>query len=139
MRAQIFASGLIMLGMGVLAMCGLGGISAFQLEKTIAMEMLQGSLLVGGGLIICGLFSLQMRWHGIAGAGVIGLLGAGRGIANLPGFLRWLTGDQSRGMAPVIELVFTILCVALMIRVMKALQRERTRRLLEEEPGQDSV
>jgi len=125
MRLQIFASGLIMLGLGLLAMN--------QLEKEAALELLQGGLLVGGGLIICGLFSFQMKWHGIAGAGVLGLLGAARGLGNLPGLFHWLAGDHSRGLAPWIELAFSVLCLALMFRVMKALQRERTRRLLEEE------
>lgn len=125
MRIQIFASGVIMLGLGALAMSNL--------EGKEAMEMLQGALLLGGGLIICGIFTFKMQWHGITGAGVLGLLGAARGLGNLPGFAKWLSGDHSRGIAPVIELVFTLLCFALMVTVMKALQKERTRRLLESE------
>lgn len=123
MRIQIFVSGLIMLG--------LGGLGMAQLEGAVALGMLQGSLLVGGGLIICGLFSLQMHWHGITGAGVIGLLGAARGLANIPDFIRWIAGNQSRGIAPVIEFIFTVLCFAVMIRVIRALQRERNRHLME--------
>lgn len=115
-----------MLGLGILAMG--------QLEGEPALELLQGGLLVGGGLIICGLFSLKMKWHGITGAGVLGLLGAARGLGNLPGLFQWLSGDHHRGVAPWIELAFTLLCLALMVRVMRCLQRERTRRLLEEEP-----
>ena len=125
MRIQIFASGVIMLG--------LGGLGMAQLEGEAALGMLQGALLLGGGLIICGIFSIKMQWHGITGAGVLGLLGAARGLGNIPGFIRWMAGDQSRGFTPAIELAFTLLCVALMFRVMRALQRERTRRLLEQE------
>lgn len=125
MRIQIFASGFLMLGLGILGM--------LQLDKKVGLEMLQGALLLGGGLIICGLFTLKMHWHGITGAGVLGLLGAARGLANLPGFFRWIAGDQSRGFAPAIELAFTLLCAALMFRVMRSLQRERTRRLLAQE------
>ena len=106
------------------------------LEGKTAIEMLQGGLLLGGGLIICGIFSIQMQWHGIAGAGVLGLLGAARGLGNLPGFFQWASGDQSRGIAPLIELIFTILSAFLMIRVMKALQMERSRRLMEQEESE---
>lgn len=126
MRIQIFASGAIMLGLGVLALNRPGG--------EPGLELLQGGLLVGGGLIICGLFSLRMKWHGITGAGVLGLLGAARGLGNLPGLFQWLAGDHQRGVAPWIELAFTLLCLALLVRVMRCLQRERTRRLLEEVP-----
>ncbi len=125
MRIQIFASGLIILVLGSFAMT--------QLEKEAALGMLQGTLLLGGGLIICGAFTFKMKWHGITGAGVLGLLGAARGLANLPGFARWIGGDPSRGFTPAIELAFTLICAALMFRVMRALQRERTRRLLEQE------
>jgi len=128
MRIQIFASGLVMLGLGALAMT--------TLEGENALELLQGALLLGGGLIICGLFTIRMPWHGITGAGVLGLLGAARGLGNLPGLLRYLAGERVRGHAPLIELAFTVLCLALMWRVLRCLQRERTRRLLEEEDRQ---
>ena len=134
MRIQIFASGLIVLILGTLAMG--------QLQDEAALGMLQGTLLLGGGFIICGIFSIKMQWHGISGAGVLGLLGAARGLGNLPGFARWIAGDQSRGFTPAIELAFTILCAAMMFRVMRALQRERTRRLLaqeEQEPAEEQA
>ena len=128
MRIQIFATGIIMLGFGAMAMK--------QLEGREALGMLQGALLLGGGLIICGLFTIKMKWHGIVGAGVLALLGAARGLGNLPGLAKWFSGDQSRNIAPFIELAYTILCISLLLRVIGALQRERTRRLLEQE---DSV
>lgn len=131
MRIHIIASGAVMLGLGFLAMA--------QLEREVALKLLQGSLLLGGGLIICGLFSLQMKWHGIAGAGVLGLLGGARGLGNLPGLAQWLGGDHSRGIAPWIEAVFTLLCLMLMVRVMRSLQRERSRRLLEAEQQREEA
>lgn len=124
MRIQIFVSGLITLSLGGLAITHLNG--------NDALGMLQGSLLLGGGFIICGIFTIKMPWHGIAGAGVLGLLGAARGLANVPGFARWMAGDMSRGYAPLIELACTFICAVLMLRVMWALQREKTRRLLAE-------
>ena len=131
MRIQIFASGLIMLGLGAVAMS--------QLQGKEALEMLQGALLLGGGLIICALFTIKMKWHGIVGAGVLALLGAARGLGNLPELAKWLSGDHSRKLAPLIELAFTLLCCGLLFRVMGALQRERTRRLLESERDQESA
>ncbi|MGA0899611.1 MAG: hypothetical protein ACO3SO_04305 [Luteolibacter sp.] len=124
MRVQIFASGIVMLS--------LGGVAMALLERKVALEMLQGALLLGGGLIICGIFTFKMKWHGITGSGILALLGAASGLGNLPGLAKSLTGDYSRGVAPYIEFAFTLLCVALMVRVMRALQRERTRRLLEQ-------
>ena len=110
MRFQIFFSGTLMLI--------LGGIAKQLLERNDALAFLQGALTLGGGVIICGLFSLKMKWHGIIGAGVLALLGAARGLANIPDFVKF-------GV--------TVICLVLLLRVIAALQRERTRRMLQEE------
>ncbi|MDP4896479.1 MAG: hypothetical protein NWR03_01730, partial [Akkermansiaceae bacterium] len=52
---------------------GIAGLSL--LEKDPAIGFLSGALTLGGGILICGLFTLKMPWHGIAGAGVLALLG----------------------------------------------------------------
>lgn len=125
MRFQIFLSGALMLVLGTVAMR--------VLDQKAALAFLQGTLTLGGGMIICGLFSLKMQWHGIIGAGVLALLGAARGLGNVPDFLKLLTGDHSRGPAPALELAVTLICLVLLLRVLRALQRERTRRMLEKE------
>ncbi len=38
------------------------------------MALMFGSLTLGGGFIICGLFSIKMLWHGVIGAGVLALV-----------------------------------------------------------------
>ncbi len=111
----------------------LGAMGMQVLGKSDALAFLQGALTLGGGMIICGLFSLKMPWHGIIGAGVLALLGAARGLANVPDFVKLLGGDPSRGPAPALELGVTLICLVLLLRVLRALQRERTRRMLEEE------
>ena len=98
------------------------------LDRAEAWAFLLGTLTLGGGLFICGLFSLKMRWHGLIGAGVLALLGAARGFANLPDLLKLMAGDHSRGSAPAMELGVTLLCVSLLIRVVGTLRRERARR-----------
>ena len=61
------------------AVIGLGFLGLNVLEKDPGMAFLLGSLTLGGGILISGLFSLKMPWHGIIAAGVLALLGFGRG------------------------------------------------------------
>lgn len=124
MRFQIFFSGAAVIGLGVAAMN--------TLERNQSLGFLQGALTLGGGLLICGLFSLKMKWHGIVGAGVLALLGAARGIGNLPDLALFLSGERERGAAPVLELGITMVCLVLLARVLAALYRERIRRMLED-------
>lgn len=123
MRFQIFFSGAVILALGVAAMR--------VLEKDPAIGFLQGALTLGGGFLICGLFSLKMKWHGLIGAGVLALLGTARGIGNLPDVMKLTMGERQRGPAPILELGVTLICLLLLVRVLRALQRERTRRMLE--------
>jgi hypothetical protein len=125
MRLQVFFCGAAVIALGVAAMN--------ILEREQALGFLQGALTLGGGLLICGLFSLKMKWHGIVGAGVLALLGAARGIGNLPDLALFFTGERERGAAPVMELGITVVCLVLLVRVLTALYRERIRRMLEEE------
>ena len=112
-------------------MLALGFYGMSLLPKMEAMALLQGTLLLGGGILICGLFSLKMKWHGIVGAGVIALLGAARGLGNVPKFVRLISGDSTIGPMAAIEFGFTVTCLVLLFRVVQALQQERTRRMLE--------
>lgn len=124
MRPWIIGTGLVVLG------CGFAAVSS--LERNAGFALLQGALTLGGGLLICGFFSLRSYWHGVIGAGVLALLGAGRSIANLPDAFRFLAGDRSRGIAPVLEVIVTVSCLALLAGVARALLRERVRRLTEQ-------
>lgn len=125
MRIQIFVSGLVVIALGVTA--------GRLLPKADALGFLTGALTLGGGILICGLFSLKNYWHGLIGAGVMGLLGAARGLGNLPDMLRLLQGDRQRGAAPIMEMGVAVICLLLVLRVVGALMRERTRRMLERE------
>lgn len=125
MRFQVFFSGSMIIALGFSALR--------VLEKNAGFSFLQGALTLGGGLIICGLFSLKSMWHGMIGAGVLALLGFGRGLGNLPDLLALAQGSRERGAAPVMELGVTLICLLLLMRVIRALRQERTRRLLEEE------
>jgi len=124
-RLQIFFSGAVVIGLGFFAMQ--------VLERSEAMGFLHGALTLGGGLLICGLFSLNSQWHGIIGAGVLALLGVGRGLGNLPHLMDALSGKLDRRAAPLIELGVTLVCLVLLMRVLAALNRERVRRMLEKD------
>jgi hypothetical protein len=125
MRFHIFFSGFLMLAFGAYA--------THILEKKEALGMLQGCLTLGGGMIICGIFSIKMKWHGVIGAGVLSLIGAAQGLGNIPEFFKLMSGDSTHGPASAIEFGFTLICLFLLARVISALQRERLRRMLEQD------
>ena len=125
MRGYIFLCGLMILASG--------GAAMNVLEKKDALGFLQGALTLGGGLIICGLFSLKMKWHGIVGAGILALLGTARGLGNLPGLAKFMAGDRLRGTTPMLEAGVTVICLLLLVKVIRELHRERVRRMLEEQ------
>lgn len=112
-------------------MIGLGLAAQRILAADEAMNLLVGALTLGGALIIAGLFSLKMKWHGIIGAGVVALMGFARGLGNVPDLVKLWAGDRSRGGAPLLELGVTLICLMLVLRTVAALMRERARRLSE--------
>lgn len=124
-RAYIFLSGAAVIAIGALGMS--------RLEEDASMQLLLGSLTLGGGFVICGLFTIRMLWHGVIGAGVLALLGFGRGILNFPDAAKYITGERVRGEAPVLELAVTLICAFLLVRIIGAWNHEKTRRLLQEE------
>lgn len=125
MRVHIFFSGAMILAFGFL--------SLQILDRDPAIGFIQGALTLGGGIIIAGLFSFKMKWHGLIAAGVLALLGFTRGLGNVPDFIGIFSGDRSRGGAPALEFGITVTCLMLLIRVLQALQKERVRRMLEQE------
>ena len=119
-RICLFAAALVIIGLGVFG--------TFRLEKDAGMGFLLGSLTLGGGFLICGLFSLNMQWHGILGGGVLALLGFGRGILNTPDFVEFVSGSRARGIAPALEIAVALVCVSVLLRVYRAWSLERIRR-----------
>lgn len=92
--------------------------------------MLQGALTLGGGWIICGLFSLRSDWHGIIGAGVLAMLGAARCLPTL------LQIGQSESAN--IEATAFLISAVVLIAVVRKLKDERARRSRAELVGDDS-
>lgn len=123
MRFQIFVCGTAVIAMGLAAMNVMG--------RTAAAGFLNGALTLGGGLLICGLFSLKMKWHGIIGAGVLALLASARGLGNFPDLALYLSGERERGPAPLLEFGVTMLCLVLLMQVIVSLYRERIQRMLD--------
>jgi hypothetical protein len=125
MRFYIFFCGLMILATGVAAL--------FLLEKENAQGLLYGALQLGGAILICGIFSIRMKWHGIIGAGIVALLGAAKGLTNVPGMVKFLAGERPRGAAPLLEMGVTLISLLLLFKVLRALSQERVRRMLESE------
>ena len=65
------------------------------------------------------------------GAGILALLGAARGLGNLPGLAKFAAGDRAHGFTPVLEFGVTVVCLWLFVKIIRALFRERVRRMLE--------
>jgi hypothetical protein len=129
MRFHLFFCGAAIIALGFMAYRAL--------EVEIGYGFLTGALTLGGGILICGLFSLRMPLHGLAGAGVLALLGAGRGLANLVELPRYWLGERSRGTAPLLESAVAIICILLLLHVVRALKIERSRRMLLQDEAND--
>lgn len=123
MRIHVFLSGILVFAIGIAG-------TQF-LPKMPGFEFLRGALTLGGALLICGFFMIKMPWHGIIGAGIVSLLGAAKGVMGLKDLPDYIGGDRSRGPAPLLEVGITIICVTLLLRVLRVLSAERTRRMLE--------
>lgn len=123
MRFYIFFSGATIVAMGVAAMS--------VVDRSQSIGFLQGALTLGGGILICSIFSIKMKWHGIIGAGILALLGAARGLGNVPDMAKFIVGERPRGAAPVMEMGVTLICLLLLVKIIRALSQERLRRMLE--------
>ena len=110
------------------ATVAIGLIGAPRLAQDAAPAFLLGTLTLGGGFLICGLFAIRMPWHGIIGAGVLSLLGFGKGLLNLPAAAAYLVGRRPRGEAPLLELAVTLICLSLLLRTLHAWRKTRESR-----------
>ena len=110
MRPLIFIAGIITLALGF--------ISHAQLEDP---TLLQGALTLGGGWIICGLFSIYSKLHGFIGAAVLALLAAGRSLIEIP-----------KHHAPEIYYLATVFMIAtvILIKITRFLLAERAKKQL---------
>lgn len=113
MRALIFIAGFLLCGLGALAFRNSGDPS-----------LLQGGMTLGGGWIICGLFSLRAKWHGFIGAGILAFLG---GLRSLPSLTSLSSGDPA---APF-SVAAGVLCVIVFVAAARTLIAERRRQSLE--------
>lgn len=114
MRPLIFTAGSLTSALGFVADSMIGDPALFQ-----------GALTLGGGFIICGLFSLNSKWHGIIGAAVLALLGAARcapALLDLP----------NKTQAAPFQAVAFLICSVVLVTIVRTLRAERARRQMEE-------
>jgi hypothetical protein len=119
----------VLIFIGGIAICLLGFLF---FKKPEDFPLLQGGLTLGGGLIICGLFSLRSKWHGVAGAGILSFLGIMRAVPALwSGFREGVPSARFEAMAGAI-------CLIVFVAAVRALLAERTRVAVERlKAGQD--
>lgn len=116
---------------GAALVLALGFTATRVLDHNGGLSFLLGALQLGGGLAISGLFSLRWKWHGLFAGGAVALLGFARGLGNLPLLLKYLGGDRSQGVRPVLESSATAVCLILLVAIVRVLFEERQRKLLE--------
>lgn len=122
-RVVIFLTALSILGSGIY------GVKNFPSEQ--GLPFLLGALTLGGGFLICGLFSIKQAWHGVIGAGILALLGFGRGLVNLPSFAQFMVGNHERGSIAIFEFFTMIACAMVLVNVTRILVSERARKMRE--------
>ena len=113
MRILIFVAGVVTIILGFIAHGGPKDIS-----------QLQGALTLGGGWIICGFFTYHSMWHGIIGAGVLGLLAAARCAPAL--------GAIGSNRETTLQAIVFVISIVIVISTVKMLTNERARRQVEE-------
>jgi len=114
MRALLLIAGALATALGFVAHARLGD-----------PQLLQGALTLGGGWIICAVFfSFGMRWHGIGGAGVLGLLAAAR---CAPALLKLASAPEAPFQAAAL-----LLATVVLVASVRALLAERARRQIEQ-------
>ncbi len=107
MRLTIFIIAAVICSTGILALP--------LLPKDSALGLFVGSLTLGGAFLICGLFSLKMPLHGFVGAAVIALLGAGRGVLNLPTIFENITSPNRPTLISYFEFISLLSCIICLI------------------------
>ncbi|WP_193214106.1 hypothetical protein [Luteolibacter marinus] len=122
MRSLIFSAGALVAALGFIAF-----------HQSRDPNLLQGGLTLGGGWIICGLFSLRSKWHGIVGAGALAFLGA---LRSLPSVTSVASGDPTARF----NVLAGLICLVVLIAVVHALLAERRQRSIDklkngEDPG----
>jgi len=112
MRALLFIAGFLLVALGFFAFHG----SKDHL-------LLQGGLTLGGGFIICAIFTFRAKWHGMAGAGLLAFLGV---LRTLPAAV-----TDSKNPSTPFMLAAGCICLAVLIATIRVLRAERTRQSIE--------
>jgi hypothetical protein len=113
------------------AICLLGVLASKQPNDP---AVLQGGLTLGGVFIICGLFSIRSKWHGIAGAGMVAFLGLMRAVPAL-----WSQRDDGGSTVARFEGPVAALCLIVLIAALRGQAAERRRLSIEAlKAGDDS-
>lgn len=121
MRPVLFIAGIVTLAIGFSADARLDD-----------PNLLQGSLTLGGGWLICAAFTFYSVWHGIVGGGILALLAGAR---CAPALFTLSNPDRPAGVYQAIVFVIsaTVLIATIRTLIRERARRERERMLAEED------
>lgn len=116
----------IFLAAAAVAACGFLGAAALPPQESTSFAA--GALTLAGALLICALFALHARWHGIGGAAVVALAGLARNIDSLLPLSRAAASQLAPPPGELHRAAIAALCLALFFLTARALLAERRRR-----------
>ncbi len=118
MRFQVFLAAAAVFG---LAYAGREALD----DATERLGFTLDALKLGGALLICGLFSLKAPRLGVAGAGVVALIGASLGIRRLAVMPLYWLGWRDISAAELLTSGSALICLLLAIGALRHLLAER--------------
>lgn len=113
----------IALALGAALVITIGFFGAALLDRILAPGYLLGALTLGGGFLICLLFSLKMPVHALAGSAVLSLLAIARGILNAPSIATKITGPAP--IPAILEAAVIAICLAILFIIYRTWQQKR--------------
>ena len=96
------------------ALLTLGGAALNYRDQPAAAEFAYSAFFFGGSMLICALFSINMRRHGLSAAAFLAFLAFLSGAAKLFTLLTTPTGPDFSGPAPKLLAAFTIISLLYM-------------------------
>jgi hypothetical protein len=111
------------------AIVGCGFLGAATLPQGDSASFLGGALTLAGALLICGLFALHSRWHGIGGAAVVALAGGARNVDAVPAIVRATLQQQALPAGDAHRAAIAAICLVLFLLAGSAILRERRARM----------
>ena len=116
----------IFLAAAAIAACGLLG--APTLPTGQAAPFVAGALALAGAFVICALFAIRSRWHGIGGATVVALAGCARNADACFALLQSAATSRPAPPGEAYRAAIAVICLGLFMATARTIHAERRRR-----------